>query len=168
MDVPNGPPLPIGRWSLPSARLTSTALRLRGLTLCTPAPSARGLARQLRRLVDRQPVGWVGEDIEPPPVGHRVTSTHAAHPRSGRARSSLRTCRTSSASTGDGRSPWLEHLATLGYSVRHALLDALRFELPQRRERLFVVGTLGSVARADAALVRPPSGVPGHVQAACR
>lgn len=36
-----------------------------------------------------------------------------------------------------------QHLTTLGYTVRHALLDALRFGLPQRRERLFVVGTLG-------------------------
>jgi DNA (cytosine-5)-methyltransferase 1 len=37
------------------------------------------------------------------------------------------------------------HLTACGYTVRHALLDALRFGLPQRRERLFVVGTLGTV-----------------------
>ena len=36
-------------------------------------------------------------------------------------------------------------LTALGYTVQHTLLDALRFGLPQRRERLFVVGTLGSV-----------------------
>jgi len=35
-------------------------------------------------------------------------------------------------------------LTACGYTVRHALLDALRFGLPQRRERLFVVGIRGA------------------------
>ncbi len=37
------------------------------------------------------------------------------------------------------------HLTALGYTLRYTLLDARRFGLPQRRERLFIVGTLGSV-----------------------
>jgi len=36
-------------------------------------------------------------------------------------------------------------LTALDYTQRYTLLDALRFGLPQRRERLFIVGTLGSV-----------------------
>ncbi|MFQ5464049.1 MAG: DNA cytosine methyltransferase [Phycisphaerae bacterium] len=37
------------------------------------------------------------------------------------------------------------HLTALGYTLRYTLLDARRFGLPQRRERLFIVGTLGPV-----------------------
>ena len=37
------------------------------------------------------------------------------------------------------------HLTAIGYTLRYTLLDAHRFGLPQRRERLFIVGTLGSV-----------------------
>ncbi len=37
------------------------------------------------------------------------------------------------------------HLTGLGYSVRHAVLNARHFGLPQRRERLFIVGIQGSI-----------------------
>ncbi len=40
------------------------------------------------------------------------------------------------------------HLTGFGYSVRHAVLDARHFGLPQRRERLFIVGILGSYRKA--------------------
>lgn len=52
-------------------------------------------------------------------------------------------------------------LADLGYGIAYRVLDARFFGVPQRRERVFVVGCLGDV-RAACAVLFEPEGMPGN------
>ena len=62
-------------------------------------------------------------------------------------------------SSNEGRdfSAFLGGLAELGYGFAYRSLDAQFFHVPQRRERVFVVGYLGDWRRAAAVLFEPAS-----------
>ena len=44
-------------------------------------------------------------------------------------------------------------LAELGYGVAYRVLDAQNFGVPQRRRRVFIVGSLGDSGRASAKIL---------------
>lgn len=56
----------------------------------------------------------------------------------------------------------LQGLAQLGYGVTYRVLDSRFFGVPQRRRRIFIVGSLGNFSSAEV-LFEPGSGV-GHPQ----
>ena len=68
-----------------------------------------------------------------------------------------------SSSHGEDFRCLLESLASLGYGLGYRVLDSQFFDVPQRRERLFLVGCLGDPRRAAEVLFEPES-LPWHPQ----